>query len=90
MANSPYKKQKKKTWDAFSKYIRTRDCIEYLKSHPEINELKCPCVTCNRVYEFKKLQADLFPLFQNLLLRLLLCQLEDTMAHQYLCIDLFL
>lgn len=54
------KKQKKKTWKAFSAYIRTRDCLAYMKEHPELNELMGECITCKRVYEYKKLQAGHF------------------------------
>lgn len=53
-------KQKAKTWKAFSAYIRTRDCMEYQKSHPELNEPMAPCVTCGRVYPYKQLQAGHF------------------------------
>jgi hypothetical protein len=52
-------KQKKKTWVAFSEYIRTRDCKEYGKNHPSA-ELMCECVTCKRVYPYSKLQAGHF------------------------------
>lgn len=51
---------KKRAWDQFSIYIRTRDCVAYLKTHPELSELCTICVTCPRVYEFKKLQAGHF------------------------------
>jgi len=51
---------KKKTWNKFSTYIRTRDCVEYIKKHPETNGLMAPCITCNRLYDFKKLQAGHF------------------------------
>lgn len=52
---------KKKAWDAFSAYIRTRDCKEYSKRHPESNNgLEAPCVTCRRVYPLKALQAGHF------------------------------
>ena len=60
MAESPLKKQKKKTWKEFSIYIRTRDCMAYMKNHKELNELQCECITCKRVYGFKKLQAGHF------------------------------
>ena len=42
--------EKRKAWDAFSKYIRTRD------SYDGINI----CVTCNRSYPVKDLQAGHF------------------------------
>lgn len=48
-------KAKKKAWDAFSVYIRTRDCIRFRNSLDE-----GICVTCNRVYPFKSLQAGHF------------------------------
>lgn len=53
-------KQKAKTWKAFSTLIRTRDCVEYGRLHPEFNELMAPCVTCGRVYPYKSLQAGHF------------------------------
>lgn len=49
------KTPKKKAWDAFSRYIRTRDC---LKSTGDRN--RGACVTCGRVFDFKKLQAGHF------------------------------
>jgi hypothetical protein len=55
-----FKKQKKRTWKAFSNYIRTRDCIEYLKKHPELNELQCKCVTCDSVLKLRDGQAGHF------------------------------
>lgn len=52
---------KKKAWTAFSLYIRTRDCVEYAKKHPELNNgLEAPCTTCGRVYPLAKLQAGHF------------------------------
>jgi len=53
-------KQKAKTWKAFSAFIRTRDCLEWMKSNPEVNELMGACVTCGRVYPYKSLQAGHF------------------------------
>jgi len=53
-------KQKAKTWKAFSALIRTRDCLEWMKSNPEVNELMGACVTCGRVYPYKTLQAGHF------------------------------
>lgn len=46
---------KDKAWEAFSIYIRTRDCIRFTGSP---NEGKC--VTCNLPFPFKKLQAGHF------------------------------
>ena len=52
---------KEKAWDAFSLYIRTRDCKEYAKAHPESNTgPEAACVTCQRVYPLKSLQAGHF------------------------------
>lgn len=48
-------KAKDKAWESFSKYIRTRDCIRF-SGDPTMGK----CVTCNRAYEFKKLQAGHF------------------------------
>lgn len=46
---------KKKTWEAFSRYIRTRDCIK---------TTGCPdwglCCTCGKRYHIKLLQAGHF------------------------------
>ena len=46
---------KKKAWDDFSKYIRTRDCLR---------TTGCAsfglCITCNKRYHFKLLQAGHF------------------------------
>lgn len=49
------KKAKKKAWEAFSRYIRTRDCLRF-SGDPELGK----CVTCNLVFPFKKLQAGHF------------------------------
>jgi len=46
---------KSNAWNAFSKYIRTRDCIRFRNSLTE-----GMCVTCKRHYPFKKLQAGHF------------------------------
>lgn len=46
---------KEDAWDAFSRYIRLRDCIRFRDS---IDEGRC--VTCRRDYPFKKLQAGHF------------------------------
>lgn len=48
-------KAKAKAWKAFSEYIRTRDTNALF---PEGRE-GC-CVTCNKVYNFKQLQAGHF------------------------------
>lgn len=54
-------KSKKKAWETFSTYIRTRDCVAYGKRHPELNNgLEAPCTTCQRVYPLAKLQAGHF------------------------------
>ena len=46
---------KKKCWEAFSRYIRTRDCIR---------TTGCPdwglCITCGKRYHFKLFQAGHF------------------------------
>lgn len=46
---------KKKAWENFSKYIRTRDCLRFTGS-PE----RGVCVTCKRPYLFTQLQAGHF------------------------------
>lgn len=46
---------KKDTWEIFSRYIRTRGC---LNSTGTLWQGKC--ITCGRTYEFKKLQAGHF------------------------------
>lgn len=48
-------KAKDKAWVAFSRYIRTRDCIRFRKSLTE-----GICVTCKRVYPIGQLQAGHF------------------------------
>lgn len=48
-------KLKKKAWDSFSIYIRTRDCLRFSGS-PDFGK----CITCNRAYDFKQLQAGHF------------------------------
>ena len=45
-------KEKKKTWDAFSKYVRIRDCIKTL-GLPDYGE----CITCDKTVPMKLLQA---------------------------------
>ena len=52
-------KQKKRTWIAFSTYIRTRDCVEYGKKNPS-SELMGQCITCKKIYPYSKLQAGHF------------------------------
>lgn len=49
------KTEKDKAWDRFSIFIRTRDCIKYGGSLED-----GMCVTCQRPYPFKKLQAGHF------------------------------
>lgn len=46
---------KKSAWQSFSIFIRTRDCLRF-SGDPELGK----CVTCNRVYPFKQLQAGHF------------------------------
>lgn len=43
---------KKRAWNMFSKYIRTRDCLATTKSSDMGR-----CVTCNKVFPFTELQA---------------------------------
>ena len=50
-----YSKSKKAAWDAFSKYIRLRDCTDGVG-----DQAFGSCFTCGRRYEFKKLQAGHF------------------------------
>lgn len=52
---SDLKVAKKKAWDSFSIYIRTRDCIRFRNSLTE-----GMCVTCKRIYPFTKLVAGHF------------------------------
>lgn len=52
---SDLKKAHEKCWVAFSKYIRTRDCIRFRNSLDE-----GICITCKREYPFKQLQAGHF------------------------------
>ncbi len=54
-AKTPLKKAKDKAWVEFSRYIRTRDCLRFT-GDPEQGK----CVTCNRSYPFKSLQAGHF------------------------------
>lgn len=46
---------KDNAWKSFSAYIRTRDCIRFT-GNPEQGK----CITCNRSYPFKQLQAGHF------------------------------
>lgn len=48
-------KAKDKAWNAFSVYIRTRDCLRFT-GDPE----QGMCVTCNGNFNFKRLQAGHF------------------------------
>lgn len=51
-SKSPKAIAKKKAWEAFSRYIRARDC--YLTT----NTLdKGACITCGKIFDFKDLQA---------------------------------
>ena len=47
--------QKRKTWDACSKYVRTRDCLK-TTGNPEYGR----CYTCGAGRHFKQLQAGHF------------------------------
>ena len=51
----PITKLKKEAWDAFSKFIRLRDCL-VTQGSTEFGS----CITCGRVYHFKELQAGHF------------------------------
>lgn len=52
---TPRQLAKEKAWQSFSRYIRTRDCLRFTGDPDEGK-----CVTCNRFYPFKKLQAGHF------------------------------
>lgn len=52
---SDKQKAKEKAWVAFSRYIRTRDCLRFRNSLDE-----GICITCKREYPFKHLQAGHF------------------------------
>lgn len=52
---TPRQKAKEKAWVEFSRYIRTRDCLRFSGS-PDLGK----CVTCNRPYPYKALQAGHF------------------------------
>ena len=55
MKKKTISKLKKDAWDAFSKYIRARDCLLTQGSLDYGS-----CITCGRVYPFKELQAGHF------------------------------
>jgi len=55
LAKSLLKIQKRKTWDACSKYVRTRDCLK-TTGNPEYGR----CYTCGAGRQFKQLQAGHF------------------------------
>ncbi len=48
-------KAKKKAWEAFSRYIRHRDCLLTTGTTTHGR-----CITCQKVYEFKQLHAGHF------------------------------
>lgn len=48
-------KLKKKVWEVFSRYIRTRDCLLTTGTRDEGR-----CFTCNALHPFKELQAGHF------------------------------
>jgi hypothetical protein len=48
-------KAKEDAWNAFSRYIRTRDCLRFTG-----DPTQGKCVTCNRNYPFAQLQAGHF------------------------------
>lgn len=52
---TPYTRQKKKTWDACSRYVRTRDCLLSTGS-PEYGR----CYTCGAEFHITKLDAGHF------------------------------
>jgi len=43
---------KKKTWKAFSDYIRTRDCLLTTRTLE-----RCRCVTCRKEFSYSEIQA---------------------------------
>lgn len=55
MAQKSKKTLRKEAWASFSAFIRTRDCLRFSNSPDEGK-----CVTCNREYPYKKLQAGHF------------------------------
>jgi hypothetical protein len=50
-----FKYQKRKTWEAFSFYIRTRDCLITTGGTDA-----GVCVTCGKIFQFNELQAGHF------------------------------
>jgi hypothetical protein len=48
-------KAKEAAWNAFSIYIRTRDCLRFTG-----DPAQGKCITCNKPFEFKQLQAGHF------------------------------
>jgi hypothetical protein len=48
-------KAKQDAWNAFSIYIRTRDCLRFTG-----DPAQGKCITCNKPFEFKQLQAGHF------------------------------
>ena len=55
MPKSSKTKAKEKAWKEFSRYIRLRDCLRTTFTLDEAS-----CVTCNRLFDFKQLQAGHF------------------------------
>ena len=55
MKRTDRQKAKDRAWDAFSRYIRTRDCIRFTGDPTE-----GMCVTCKRYYKYPQLQAGHF------------------------------
>lgn len=53
--STPRKKAKEKAWNAFSAYIRTRDCLRFTG-----NPNEGMCITCNNFKPYKELQAGHF------------------------------
>jgi len=51
-SKSPYARQKQKTWNACSKYVRTRDCLKST-GNPEYGR----CYTCGAEHHITKLDA---------------------------------
>lgn len=49
---TPYSRQKKKTWDACSKYVRVRDCLK-TTGNPEYGR----CYTCGSEFHITRLDA---------------------------------
>ncbi len=54
-SKSDHAKAKENAWNSFSRYIRTRDCLRFTGTTTDGK-----CVTCNREYPFKSLQAGHF------------------------------